>query len=127
MSFSEAIKTCFSKYATFSGRATRSEYWYFFLFNFLVSFVLSFLGNFSSIKLFEVLGYLFMLATFIPTLAVAWRRLHDIGRSGAWWFILLIPLIGWILLLVWLCQSSQMQPNDYGPVPSVGSGTQTIG
>ena len=76
MSFGEAIKVCFQKYATFSGRARRSEYWYFYLFTFLVSLVL------DCIPLLGVLSFVWWLAQLIPSLAVTVRRFHDIGKSG---------------------------------------------
>lgn len=111
MSFKDAIVTCFKKYATFSGRARRSEYWYFSLFNMLVSFVLTMvLGD-------SIIVSLVSLALVVPGLAVSWRRLHDIGRSGAWVFIALVPLVGAILLLVWECTDSQPGENKYGPNP----------
>ena len=109
MSFGEAIKSCFSQYATFSGRARRSEYWYFFLFNFLVSFVLG--------LLLQPPAYVFALVTLLPGLAVGVRRLHDIGKSGAYLFIGLIPLVGEILLIVWFCQDSLPGNNEFGPCP----------
>lgn len=116
MSFGEAIQSVFSKYATFSGRARRSEYWYFVLLTLIVSFVTGILseilGNFGT-----TLAGLWELAVLVPTLAVVWRRLHDIGKSGGWYFIFLIPLVGWIILLVWLCRDSQPGDNQYGPNP----------
>ena len=97
MSFGEAIKSVFSKYATFSGRARRSEFWYFFLFNFLVSFVLNLIPHFS------VVSGLWALAVLIPTLAVTVRRFHDIGKSGWTYLYFLIPsllFIGYWFYLV---------------------------
>ena len=85
MNFGEAIKSVFTKYATFSGRARRSEFWYFVLFNFLVSFVL------GLIPFLAVLSGLWALAVLIPTLAVTVRRLHDIGKSGWTYLFFLIP------------------------------------
>ena len=85
MSFGEAIKSVFSKYATFSGRARRSEFWYFLLFNFLVSFVL------GLIPFLSVVSGLWALAVLIPSLAVTVRRFHDIGKSGWNYLIIVIP------------------------------------
>ena len=82
MGFTEAIQTCFSKYATFSGRARRSEYWYFFLCYAILSGVLSFLARNSTV--FTYVSGIVEIALFIPMLAVSVRRLHDIGKSG--WF-----------------------------------------
>ena len=85
MGFKEAIIKVFNNYANFSGRARRSEYWYFFLFTGLVTGVLGALGGNpeNGRNIFTVLSSLFSLAVFIPNLAVIWRRLHDIGKSGA--------------------------------------------
>lgn len=109
MSFGEAIKSCFSQYATFSGRARRSEFWYFFLFNFLIGFVLG--------LIMQPLAYVYALATLLPSLAVDVRRLHDIGKPGTYLLIGLIPLVGEILLIVWFCQDSQPGSNTFGSNP----------
>ena len=102
ISFGDAIKICFSKYADFEGRARRSEYWWFYLFGVLVSWI-------------PYLGWLASLAILIPSLAVGARRLHDTGRSG-WWQLLLFTCVGWIFLIIWWCEDSQGD-NEYGPSP----------
>ncbi len=104
MTFGESISTCFSKYATFDGRASRSEYWWFALFTFLVSVAAGMVS--------ETFSGLFSLAVLLPSLAVGARRLHDINKSG--WFLLLwlIPIIGWIVLLVWATQDGK-EPNRF--------------
>ena len=117
MGFGEAIQSVFSKYATFSGRARRSEYWYFVLLQVIVTAVLNGLYSATESVAFSAILVLFDLALLVPSLAVCWRRLHDIGRSGAYYFFVLIPLVGWILLLVWMCQASQPGANQYGPNP----------
>ena len=97
MSFGEAIKSVFTKYATFSGRARRSEFWYFMLFNFLVSFVLSLIPYLS------ILSSLWALAVLIPTLAVTVRRFHDIGKSGWKYLYFLIPgliYVGYLMYFI---------------------------
>ncbi len=96
-SLGDAIKVCFQKYAVFSGRANRSEYWYFALFNLLLS----------------LLFPLAAIALLLPSLAVCVRRLHDIGKSGWSIFIALIPVVGFVILLVWVCQPSQVGSNEY--------------
>lgn len=116
MGFTDAVKSVFSKYATFSGRARRSEYWYFYLFVTLVELVLSVLSTFLG-QLALGLSGIWALAILVPELAVLWRRLHDTGRSGAWAFIIFVPLVGWIILLVFLCRDSQPGDNQYGPNP----------
>ena len=117
MGFGEAVQSVFSKYATFSGRARRSEYWYFVLLQVIVTAVLNGLYSATESVAFSAILVLFDLALLVPSLAVCWRRLHDIGRSGGYYFFVLIPLVGWILLLVWMCQDSQPGANQYGPNP----------
>ncbi len=102
-------------YADFNGRARRTEFWMFVLFNIIISFVLSFIDEL--IGTYYVLSGLYGLFVFIPGLAVSVRRLHDTGRSGWWIFISLIPLIGAIWLIVLWAQDSQPGENKYGPNP----------
>lgn len=116
MSFTEAITSAFQNFANFSGRARRSEYWYFVVFNSLVSGILSFLQT-RGIDFAGTLAGIFSLAVFIPSMSLAWRRLHDIGKSGGWFFIGLIPVIGWIFLIFWLCKDSEPGPNRFGECP----------
>ncbi|WP_374971182.1 DUF805 domain-containing protein [Terrabacter sp. BE26] len=116
MSFGEAVSTVLTqKYATFSGRARRSEYWFFYLFSILVTGVLNVLMAVTGAKAISYLAILFGLALLIPSLAVGVRRLHDTGRSGWWLLIGLIPIIGAIILIVFLAGDSQPGPNAYGP------------
>ena len=110
----EAVRNFFTQYATFSGRATRSEYWYVVLFNILVSIVISVIGGLISAEVTSVLSGIYSLATLVPGFAIVWRRLHDTGRSGGWYFIGLVPLVGWIILLVFLCKDSDAD-NRFGP------------
>ena len=109
------------KYACFSGRARRQEYWLFFLFNFIAAFVVGFIGGFlasvTGVDAFAFLGAIYNLAVLIPSFAVFCRRMHDTGRSGWWWLIGLIPFVGWIVLLVFCCLDSQPGDNQYGPNP----------
>ena len=122
MGFAEAVRTVLSKYVVFSGRARRSEFWWFALFSFLVSLVAAILDaalgtdfgdGASSSGLFQVIA---TLALFLPGLAVAIRRLHDTSRVGWWYLIGLIPFIGWIVLLVFFVLDSHGD-NKYGPSP----------
>tara|TARA_R110001599_G_scaffold64023_5_gene179741 strand:+ start:55758 stop:56075 length:318 start_codon:yes stop_codon:yes gene_type:complete len=99
MTFQESIRTCFTKYADFAGRAGLSEYWWFALFTFIVSVALSMFS--------ESIGGLFSLATLLPSLAVGARRLHDTHRSGWWQLLWFVPIIGWIVLIVFLAQQSK--------------------
>ncbi|MBY8889377.1 DUF805 domain-containing protein [Streptomyces sp. PTM05] len=103
-------------YADFSGRARRKEYWLFALFNFLILAVLYGVGL-AVAKPIAILGVVYELGVLVPSLAVIWRRLHDTGRSGGWFFISLVPLVGGIILLVFVCSDSQAGANQYGPNP----------
>jgi len=109
------------KYAVFTGRATRKEYWMFILWNFIVSIVLGIVISIidSAIKsqALTVISTLYSLAVLIPTLAVFVRRLHDTNHSAWWFFINLIPFVGQIILLVFLVQDTQPIDNKYGTNP----------
>lgn len=107
-------------YANFEGRARRAEYWNFFLFNILISFGLGFVGGLLGLTIgaeVEILSTLYGLAVLIPGIAVGVRRLHDTNRSGWWLLIALIPLIGVIILIVFLATEGNSGPNQYGPDP----------
>lgn len=120
MSFQDAVTTVLTKkYADFSGRARRSEYWWFVLGQFIVLTVLSVLGR--AIDPLMFLYYLAALALIIPSLAVGVRRLHDTGRSGWWILIGLIPLVGAIVLIVFFVQDSNPGDNEYGPNPKAAA------
>lgn len=108
-------------YATFSGRARRSEYWYFVLFNVIFALIAVILDNIFGTAI-EGVGYgpiygIYTLAVLLPGIAVAVRRLHDVGKSGWMFFIVLIPLIGAIWLLVLFCTDSQQGSNKWGENP----------
>lgn len=106
------------KYAVFSGRAQRAEYWYFALFNVIINIVFGIVNAVvgGNIIIF-IFSALFMLAILIPGIAVSVRRLHDTNHSGYWLFITLIPLIGLIIFIVFLISDSQVGENKYGPNP----------
>ncbi len=103
------------KYAVFDGRARRTEYWMFFLFNIIIAFGLGFIEGLVGSP--GILGMLYALAVLIPGIAVSVRRLHDTNRSG--WFLLigLIPIIGTIVLIIFFAQDSDPGSNDYGENP----------
>ncbi|PRC91202.1 DUF805 domain-containing protein [Solimicrobium silvestre] len=107
MTFAESIRICFNKYADFNGRASRSEFWWFALFTFLVSAALNIINRSGT------LSGLFSLATLIPSLAVGARRLHDTNRSGWLQLLWFIPIIGWIFLLIWDVQDSDKEANRF--------------
>lgn len=115
MDFVTAVKTCFNKYITFEGRAQRSEFWFFFLFMVIGSVVLSILDAILLPRMeWGPLGSIFSLVTFIPSIAVSARRLHDIDKSGWWQLINIIPVIGWIVFLIWVCSLGTRGPNRFG-------------
>ena len=119
MSFTEAISAVLGKYAVFSGRARRSEYWWWVLFQSLLLAVVQlavfaiWAGDGNAGLAFTLLGII-NLGLLLPSLGVFIRRLHDTGRSGWWFWIGLIPLIGFIVLLVFLVQEGDAGPNEYG-------------
>lgn len=128
-----AYKSMFKKYAQFSGRSRRSEYWYAALANFLIIFIAEIIfiiptvsafvldepsgGTLVGMGILYVLIVIYSLAVIVPLLAMEIRRLHDIGKSG--WYLLLglIPWVGSIIILVFTCMDSQPGPNKYGPNP----------
>lgn len=122
MNFSEAVRSVLNKYATFEGRARRAEYWYFALLTCALSIVAQVVGAGShdagliTLLLLVVLG-LISLALIIPSIAVSVRRLHDTGRSGWFLLLVLIPIVGGILLLVWMCSRGTEGPNRFGADP----------
>ncbi|QRG07797.1 DUF805 domain-containing protein [Xanthobacter dioxanivorans] len=119
MNLNDAVKTCFKKYAEFSGRAKRSEFWWYSLFVVLLSFAYTWK---SDNLFFYYVGNAFSLLTIIPSWAVGSRRLHDVGRSG-WWQLLALAIIGLLPLLYWWVQPSQPGPNRYGEEPEADKGT----
>lgn len=121
MGMMDAVKKVFSHYADFTGRARRSEYWYFALFNTIVGFAIAIVTIFLGVQEFIYVAYLYQLAVLVPSLAVMVRRLHDTNRSGWWLLIVVIPLIGPVLLLVWYATEGTPGANHYGPDPKTGS------
>ena len=118
MEFNEAYKTCLlNKYAAFSGRASRSEYWYFFLFLVLLAIVTSIIDAaiFPGNELMPTYS-IFSLLTIIPSISAAARRLHDVDRSG-WWQLLYFTIIGSLLVLYWLIKKSDSGNNKHGTTP----------
>ena len=107
------------KYAVFSGRARRTEFWMFVLFNLIITLALATIDGLLGTG--GVLGGLYGLGVLIPGIAVAVRRLHDTDRSGWWYLINLIPLIGWIIFIIFAAQDSQPGTNQYRPNPKEGA------
>lgn len=153
MSFIESIRTVLSKYAVFSGRARRSEYWWYTLAYAIVSAVLyavlvlpgytayltatmewSMAGDpaapLPAMPGSLMVGYavtsIFTLALLLPSLGVTVRRLHDTGRSGFWVFLGLVPVVGAIILIVWEATAGTPGPNQYGPDPKAAQQPATV-
>lgn len=137
VSFSQAVKNFFSKYADFSGRAVMSEYWWIFVFNMIVGVVLNalqqaFLAMYGitvslqedpqlymsspAVMIISLISFIYSLATIVPGFALTFRRLHDTGKSGKYMLYVLIPLVGPIILLVFICGASAGD-NQWGPAP----------
>lgn len=121
----EHFKVCMSKYATFQGRARRSEFWFFQLFVLIISFGIQIVGIILTAitgseviaSVFGIASIIFSLAILLPSISVTVRRLHDTDRSGWFYWISLIPLVGFILLLIWLCTEGNQGDNRFGSDP----------
>ncbi len=109
MNFQTSVQTCLKKYAEFSGRASRPEYWWFYLAVLIASLILSYIST--------TLANVFALATLLPSLAAGARRLHDTDRSGWWQLLWIIPVVGWIVVIVFLAQQGQAEDNRFGAPP----------
>lgn len=110
------VSEVFKKYTVFTGRARRSEYWYFFLFNIVAGLILGYISVVIGDKT-DIISRLFNAIVFVPSITVGIRRLHDIGKSGWWMLLCLIPIIGWIWLIVLLATDSTPGENIYGLNP----------
>jgi uncharacterized membrane protein YhaH (DUF805 family) len=110
MDFKQAVITCFRKYADFSGRAGRSEFWWFVLFTVIAGMVAGILGKWATV--------LVNLALLVPSVAVGTRRFHDVDKSGWFQLLWLIPVIGWAILIYFLALPSG-PPNRHGPGPAL--------
>ena len=125
MGFGQAIVSCFAKFFTFAGRAPRSEYWYFYLFFMLCVLAGAVLdGLLGTATLDDNGAYAYgpglvlpVLGLVIPQISVSVRRLHDLGRSGWWWWLGLVPIVGGLVLLVWFCMRGTEGENTFGPDP----------
>lgn len=120
MDFQTSVRICIEKYADFSGRAARSEMWWFFLACFIIGVILTVI----EISIFSgwmaewgLLSSIFSLATLLPSVAVTVRRLHDIDRTGWWALLILVPIIGWLILLYFNVLKGTDGHNQYGPDP----------
>lgn len=113
VSLADAIRMGFNNYVKFSGRSSRSEYWWWTLFTFLVGLAAGLIDSNG------YLGAICSLALLLPGLGLACRRLHDIGRAAGWIFINCIPVVGNIIFIVWACMPSEPMANRFGPVPNV--------
>lgn len=122
VSFTESISLAFNQYCKFSGRASRSEYWWFALFCLLLGIVIGFpvglIAGTQSLT-YTGVGGAVNLVLLLPSLGLCVRRLHDIGKGGGWIFINFIPLAGWIIFLIWMVKDSEPGDNRFGPMPNL--------
>ena len=121
MSFNDAVANCLiNNYIGFNGRASRSEYWFWYLFSFIISIFTTIIDGY--LFGWEVtdptwVSFFVGVSLWLPWLGVIVRRLHDVGRSG-WWFLILFTIIGIIPLFIWACMEGDANPNEYGEVPT---------
>lgn len=104
MGILEAITSFFTNYTNFHGRSRRSAFWWICLVNFIVGLI-------------PIVNYIWGIAILIPSIAICVRRLHDIGKSGWWYLLGLVPIVGWIILIIWFIRDSQPGDNQWGPNP----------
>ena len=121
MTFTQSIETCFYKYYTFWDRASRSEFWWFQLFLILLWIAIVAAGSFLSAAaggyMANILSIIYTLVTLLPWIAVSVRRLHDTDSSGWWLLLILIPIIGFIVLIIWWALEGSTGENKYGAPP----------
>lgn len=110
VSMVDALTRAFSKYADFQGRASKSEFWFFYLWSIIVAWI-----PVLFIPVFSIISIFWFIASFIPQLALGTRRLHDIGKPGIYYLFILIPLVGPIMLIVFWATDSERNDNIYGP------------
>lgn len=119
VTFSEAVRNALTvNYCNFSGRASRSEFWWFALFTFILSCIVS-LAFFWSDTLEYIVTGIINILLLLPGVGLSVRRLHDTNRSGWWVLINLVPVVGWIIFVFFAVTDSQPVPNQYGPVPNL--------
>jgi uncharacterized membrane protein YhaH (DUF805 family) len=116
MTFSEAVKDGFDHYTKFDGRASRPAYWWWFLFGILVGIAANIID--AIIGSFGIISGLAGLALLLPGLSVSIRRFHDINRSGWWILIFIVPIVGFVLWLIWFTREGDPGENQYGPPPA---------
>jgi uncharacterized membrane protein YhaH (DUF805 family) len=117
MDFQTSVKTCFNKYADFSGRALRSEFWFFCLFTFLggiITVIIDIMVLGYSVESYGPINLIFSVAILIPSCSVTTRRLHDVNKTG-WWQLLYITIIGILLIIIWCATQGENKKNKYGP------------
>ena len=108
---------CLKNYTNFAGRARRKEFWMFVVVNAAISFILGIIGGIISSWAGNIISFIYALAVLIPSIAVGVRRLHDIGKSGWFYFLCLVPIVGAIILIVWACKPGDTGENEYGSDP----------
>jgi len=125
MTYLDAVLAGYANFVNFKGRATRAEYWYFALFSLLIGYGIMVIDRgvlgFSDGMAMTPLYLLFTVANLLPSLAVSFRRIHDIGRSAWSLLFIFIPLVGVILIIYWFCKKGDEGSNAYGPPSSFGT------
>jgi len=114
MNLGQSIAYCFSNYFNFNGRGARSEFWWFYLFAWMLSLGGSVLDFTTTGYGYGVFYYITAIATFIPAIAAGARRLHDVNKSG-WWQLIVITIVGLIPLIIWMASEGEKKKNKYGP------------
>ncbi len=117
MNIQEAVKSGFDHFFNWKGRASRPAFWWLYLANIIVVFIGALIDQIIGTNFFYIIT---AIAFFFPVLSATIRRLHDTGKSGWWWWIQIIPIIGFIVILVFLCTRSDESSNKYGPDPKGG-------
>lgn len=116
--FMGALKDGLSRYVEFGTRSNRPQFWWWTLWTMILGLISGFVDAILGMGEYGIFNFAVNLALFLPSLAVAIRRLHDIGRTGWWYLLIFVPIVGWIILIVFFCTRSQEQPNQWGPVPT---------
>ena len=114
----KAVKACLTKYAEFNGRGARAEFWWFMLVLFVASIILN--------AVLPLLGWIFSLATLVPSLSAGARRLHDTGKTGWLQLLWLVPVLGWAVMIYLLAQPGEPAANKYGPPPETAPMAPTV-
>ena len=112
-----ALKDGFARYVDFRTRSTRAQFWWWVVWSVVLGFAASIVDSLLGLSEVGAVNGLVSLVLFLPSIAISVRRLHDIGRTGWWYLIILVPLVGWIVLIVFFCTATKEEVNQWGPPP----------